>query len=328
METAKGEMLIAAPARWDEACFVLPAVRAVKAMGLVTGVLCAAEQADLWNALPGVMVVPFEAKKSADSLRGNWEAAILWEAGNFADACKRAGIPRRIGPAEKRLAKLLTHPVEISSAPGPVRHRVTHYLSLVSQLGMPVDLPGLFLPVMAAAPQTRTVMLVPDSDFGANHEWPLERWREIGGRMTGNGWTIAVAGLLGGRGLGQKLAVELAVEPRMFAAHLLGEAISIFAAHEKVVVADGSLSHLAAMSGTTCLTLFGPNDPAWKRPLGRKHGVVRRHVECAPCLAARCAMDMRCQNELRADAVWERFAALQTADLVPTIFPCSNRTGG
>ena len=47
---------------------------------------------------------------------------------------------------------------------------------------------------------------------------------------------------------------------------------------------------LTWLSYMTDVTLFGPNDPAWKRPLGKRHAVVRRHVECAPCLAARCAM--------------------------------------
>jgi hypothetical protein len=27
-------------------------------------------------------------------------------------------------------------------------------------------------------------------------------------------------------------------------------------------------------------------------------------VECAPCLLAKCPMDMRCQNELSVDRVW------------------------
>jgi hypothetical protein len=33
--------------------------------------------------------------------------------------------------------------------------------------------------------------------------------------------------------------------------------------------------------------------------------VVRRHVECAPCLLAKCPLDMRCQNELETDRVWQ-----------------------
>jgi ADP-heptose:LPS heptosyltransferase len=77
-----------------------------------------------------------------------------------------------------------------------------------------------------------------------------------------------------------------------------------------VIAADGSLPHLAAHAGATCVTLFGPNDPVWKRPLGKRHAVVRRHVECAPCLLGKCPLDGRCQRELEADRVWAAIEAI------------------
>jgi len=64
------------------------------------------------------------------------------------------------------------------------------------------------------------------------------------------------------------------------------------------------VTHLAAHVGATCVTWFGPNDPGWKRPLGRRHVVVRRHVECAPCFLPKCPLDGRCQRELDALRVW------------------------
>ena len=85
----------------------------------------------------------------------------------------------------------------------------------------------------------------------------------------------------------------------------LAGVLPFLAVHGLVIAADGSLPHLAAHAGATCVTLFGPNDPAWKRPLGRRHAVVRRHVECAPCLLAKCPLDQRCQSELEADRVWQ-----------------------
>jgi ADP-heptose:LPS heptosyltransferase len=78
----------------------------------------------------------------------------------------------------------------------------------------------------------------------------------------------------------------------------------MLAGYRLVIAADGSLPHLAAHAGATCVTLFGPNDPVWKRPLGRRHTVVCRHVECTPCLLGKCPLDMRCQRELATDRVW------------------------
>jgi ADP-heptose:LPS heptosyltransferase len=108
----------------------------------------------------------------------------------------------------------------------------------------------------------------------------------------------------GGRGLGKRLAAELGEGVEFFHASPLAGALPLLAVHGLVIAADSSLPHLAAHVGATCVTLFGPNDPVWKRPLGRRHGVVRRHVECAPCLMAKCPLDMRCQNELETGRVW------------------------
>ena len=148
------------------------------------------------------------------------------------------------------------------------------------------------------------MLLCPGSDFGPNHEWPVERWVEIATRLQAAGKRLTVAGVDGGRGLGKSLADKLGEGVEYFHAAPLAAALPVLAAHGLVVAADGSLPHLAAHAGATCVTLFGPNDPAWRRPLGRRHSAVRRHVECAPCLLPKCPLDLRCQLELDVDRVW------------------------
>jgi len=82
--------------------------------------------------------------------------------------------------------------------------------------------------------------------------------------------------------------------------------MALLAVHRVLVAADGSLGHLGALVGTTCLTLFGPGNPVSRRPLGRRHSIARRHVECSPCMLTKCPMDLRCQNELLVDAVLKK----------------------
>jgi heptosyltransferase-2 len=69
------------------------------------------------------------------------------------------------------------------------------------------------------------------------------------------------------------------------------------------IAADSSVPHLAAHVGTTCVVLFGPGEPEWMRPLGKQHVIVRRKVECSPCHAPKCRMDLRCQNDLEVEEV-------------------------
>ncbi len=294
-------MLVAAPERWDEACFAVPAVRALVASGLQTGILCPEEQRDFWSTLEGVTVLDFpvraKAKLVAAGIAGNWQASLGWEAGFAAEVFKIAGIPRRLGADERRLKKLLTHPLGFSA--GPLEHRVRHYLAAAEELGVETGRPEFFAPAaLGVEPVAGAVLLCPGSDFGPSHEWPVARWLEIGAAILRSGRRVTVASVNGGRGLGETLATNLGEGVEFFHAAPLAGALPLLAVHGWVIAADGSLPHLAAHAGATCITLFGPNDPAWKRPLGRRHAVIRKHVECSPCLLAKCPLDGRCQHEM------------------------------
>ncbi|RYD26329.1 MAG: hypothetical protein EOP87_22910, partial [Verrucomicrobiaceae bacterium] len=243
-----------------------------------------------------------KAKLVAREISGNWQASLAWEAGLAAEAFKIAAIPRRLGVNEKSLQKLLTHPLGFTV--GPLEHRVRHYLAAVEELGVPTARPEFFAPAeLGISPEDGAVLLCPDSDFGMSHEWPLAKWEEIARSLVASGRRVTVANVDGGRALGKALAGKLGEGAELFQASPLDGALPVLAAHSLVISADGSLPHLAAHAGATCVTLFGPNDPAWKRPLGRRHLVVKRHVECAPCLLAKCPIDLRCQKELETERV-------------------------
>ena len=122
---------------------------------------------------------------------------------------------------------------------------------------------------------------------------------------------LTIASSVGNRDLGIILANRLGDAVNSFHASPLGSALPTLATFQLIIAADGSLPHLAAYTGGTCVTLFGPNDPNWKRPLGKQHVVIKHHVECSPCLSAKCQLDNRCQNELQVSqilaAIPERF---------------------
>ena len=300
-------MLVAAPERWDETCFAVPALRALVASGLETGVLCPASQRDFWKTVGGLAVVDYPAKAKpkqvAQEISGNWQASLAWESGFAADAFKIAAIPRRLGQSERKLNKQLTHPLVFSV--GPVEHRVRFYLAAVEELGIPTAQPEFFAPAaLGVDPASDAILICPGSDFGPSHEWPVERWVEIAKSLIGNGRSITVASVDGDRGLGKSLADALGIPAEFFPAG----ALLPLAGYGLVIAADGSLPHLASHAGATCAVLFGPNDPAWKRPLGRRHTIIRRHVECAPCLLMKCPLDLRCQNELTPERVWQAIA--------------------
>jgi ADP-heptose:LPS heptosyltransferase len=300
MSAEKG-MLLGLPERWDEACFAVPAVRALEMSGLVGGLVLREEQAEFWRTVSGLPQVVYTGKtragKLADELRGTWDASLVWHDGFAAEAFAKAKIAKRLGSEKSVPGKLLTHPLDV--AEGSTEHRVRLYLKTCDRMGVAVDRPEFFAPAdLGIPPEPGTALLCPGSDFGASHEWPLDRWQEVGEALRAEGRRITVAGVVGGRGLGKMLADRLGGGTEFFHAEPLAGALPLLAVHELTVAADGSLPHLAAHAGSTCVTLFGPNDAVWKRPLGKRHKVVRRHVECAPCLSSKCLLDGRCQSEL------------------------------
>jgi len=305
MSDAKG-MLVAMPERWDEACFAVPAIRALAGSGLITGLVCREEQDAFWKTVCKLPRHLFSGKTSAGDLSkrigDGWQAALVWEQGVAAKAFAKAKIERRIGPDLKALAKFLTDALDVKEA--PTEHRVRIYLNTAASLGVQVDRPEFFIAApLGVQAEPKTVLLCPGSDYGPSYEWPLDRWQELAEALLEQGKRITVAGVVGGRGLGKILAGRLGSDAEFFHASPLAASLPLLAAHQLIISADGSLPHLAAHAGSTCVTLFGPNDAVWKRPLGKRHVVVKKHVECAPCLSPKCLMDGRCQNDLEVETV-------------------------
>lgn len=284
----------------------MPAIRALSASGLKVGVFSEESQAPFWEMLSGITVVPFpknsKIKVLAAALSGKWAASIAWEKGEASEIFAKAAIPRRLGPQEKFLAKQLTHPLTINVT--PLEHRVRFYLSAAKAMGVPVENPDFFLPMQPLVEKTpNSVLICPDSDYGANHEWPLERWETIARTFQEQEIPLVIGTLSHGRNLGKSLAARLHEDMPVVAFGCFGTELNLLATYSSVICADGSLPHLASSMGATCAVFFGPNDPAWKRPLGKRHLIVRRHVECAPCLMDKCKMDLRCQNDLTVERV-------------------------
>ncbi len=284
------------PADWRGACLSVPALRALKRMGIELRLLCPDRQSTFWEASQLGKIIPYPDQAPAKEIAGRVQGestSLAWEAGAAADACAKAKIPRRLGPPAKGLVKRLTEPVEVIERAGPVKHRVQFFLGIAAKLGAETMVRQNFMPVKLGVPQaTDRVLLVPDSDLGSHHEWPLDRWEEVARSLLERGLKlrVGIAGPLGGA-----LAEAL---PEADSVKLELPALEDLSACALCVAADGSVPHLAAHVGTRCLVLFGPGEPEWMRPLGKQHVIVRRKVECSPCHAAKCAMDLRCQQDL------------------------------
>jgi len=307
-----GRLLVASPERIDDACFSIPAVRSLAVVEGVERVyvLCRDQQRSLWRTVPGVEVFGYRKGSGVRAIRAEIEteeigfsSALVWEKSQAAQAIRKAKIAPRFGPALDRLSAELTMPVELGQRPGPIRHRVRDFLLLVKALGAKPFAAEYFEPVdLGVEVPPDSLALVPDSDFGPSYLWRLERWIETARRaaeILGRPVTVI------DRGDGPqaaKLAEALGELAVLEETDTMADDLYLLARHRIVLCVDGGISHLASHVGSTCVVLFGPAEPAWKRPLGKRHRVLRRHVACSPCLHPVCPLDRRCMDAISADS--------------------------
>lgn len=300
-------LCVVSPSRLDEACFSVPAIRALKnsgAAGQLT-ILSPHSLAAFWNHVPEidqVLTCPdhFNSRKWLAHLRAadfSCDAALLWEPGACAKALARLGIERRIGYPAQNLKKWLSQPVERVVEPGPIEHRIRYYMDLVEMLGADAYVKSNFSCPSRGAPSPTAndikVALVEGSDFGEAYGWSQESFASV-------------------RSL---LETELNTVEWVLPKGDWGEQLHTLSQCDALLASDGSVAHLAAYLGLPAVVMFGPNEPAWKRPLGKQSRVLREHVACSPCCLSKCPLDSRCQSAISIDSVAAELKAILTEKL-------------
>ncbi|MGC6564126.1 MAG: glycosyltransferase family 9 protein [Akkermansiaceae bacterium] len=295
-------LVIASPSSVSEACFSVPAVRAIQASRPNDTIVIIAPEdiGPIWTGVPGVDQVltyqsnsPRKVAKALDECGLPFDSAISWDDSVAALAFAKAGISQRLGYPTKKAEKLLTDPVTVIRNVGPVEHQVNHYLLFVHALGIDPFKPENFAPLERPdSDDVLRVAIVPGSDFGQAAEWPLESFVEVANAIASQCEltilpsperpqpAVALAKALGNPALVRNLSGD--------------ELIRFLSTCQGMIANDGSIPHLASLVGTPSLVLFGPNEPEWKRPLGKIHHILHHREACSSCLLAKCPLDHRC----------------------------------
>ena len=315
-----GYLCVAAPVDLTEACFSVPAVRALRRFRPLStmAVLCPESQQGLWASMPEVNhVIVYQDEASARQIARiltdfeiTFESAVVWEAGKPAKALARVGVLQRLGYPASGLEKLLTDVVTVARVPGPIEHRVRYYLNFVDQLGGDVFVRGNFeYAALPIPPEKPRIVIAPLSEYGSAYQWPVERFIDVIDAMDashpGINWEI-----LGTDAGHDKTDARMTLEALAAgkARNLPGKlnlvkVIEALSKSSAMLACDGEIAHIAAHIGLPAAVIFGPNEPEWKRPLGKQSLVIREHVACSPCYLAECPLDHRCQHEVSVEQV-------------------------
>jgi heptosyltransferase-2 len=84
----------------------------------------------------------------------------------------------------------------------------------------------------------------------------------------------------------------------------LAESTAILSICDLLVSNDTGPAHISAALGTKTMVIFGPTNSKTTYPIGAE--IIRREVECSPCMLRDCPIDHRCMTRISAAEVFER----------------------
>ncbi len=88
----------------------------------------------------------------------------------------------------------------------------------------------------------------------------------------------------------------------------LAEATAILSICDLLISNDTGPAHISAALGTKTLVIFGPTNPKTTQPWYSE--IIRKDVECSPCMLRDCPIDHRCMTRISPQEVFEKSVVL------------------
>jgi len=269
-----------------------------------------------WSGLPELLRI-FHKKKFdlAVDLQGLFRSGVI---------SYLSGAKVRVGFKNGREGSALfyTHKVDVPAHP---MHALERYLLVAKSLGATRTEPVCSIAISREDEQAvddllKTVGLSNSVLFVAlnptarwwTKRWPIERFAQLADLIQAAGFAVV---LIGGEDDIPEIQ-RLQTLTRTFPVSVAGQTtIKQLAALLKrarlLVTNDSGPMHLAAAVGIPVVALFGPTDPVRTGPyrnlsLPITHVVIRKPVECSPCLSRSCRVsDHRCMDGIEVAEVFE-----------------------
>ncbi|MDY6855205.1 MAG: lipopolysaccharide heptosyltransferase II [Thermodesulfobacteriota bacterium] len=265
--------------------------------------------------------------KLARELRRNeFDLAILLQ--NAFDAALitfLAGIPLRAGYNTDLRGFLLTNKVILDRATLK-KHQVFYYLDLLKTLGMDIieanpsveiskEVADRAIEILDSFNIEDGELLIginPGAYFGSAKRWLPERFAQLSDMICeGFHARILLFGSEGDRDSfniifqndGSKI-INLIGKTSLLDAMTLIKKCSLF------ITNDSGLMHLAASMSIPLIAIFGSTDPAATSPLGNNSVILRKEVDCSPCLEKVCPTDHRCMKLIGVDEVYRHVSRI------------------
>lgn len=288
------------------------------------------EAAELIPGIDGVLTVP-SRPGPADIIRfrkavrdAGCTTAVDFHSGpTSAILTYASGVKVRLGYRTPNRNWAYNHRV-IRHLPGEPQHSVANQCRLLEPLGIPPGAPPPYPPVSVAAdsvaPQARPPASARHSvvlHLGAGNrfrDWGLTNFSSLAERLLADGCAVL---LIGGGELERSRAAAL--EKRLHAPLLLDltgqlgirDTFYLISQCSVYCGADSGPLHLASLTATPLVALYGPNIPAVSGPWRRENvTILEIPLPCRPCSQHSCEHEsMPCMGDITVDHVHQAILA-------------------
>lgn len=258
----------------------------------------------------------------------NFDLSILFT-NSFESALiyKIANIPRRFGYAKEGRSFLLTDSVPMPDWKNE-RHEVFYYLNLIAEIENSYfqqktvleNPPNVNLEVSEERKaQARTILEKNGVDLSKKivalgvgstnsraKRWQTESYAELNDLLQNElDCNVILVGAFDEIEVSEKVLNKSEKKPIILTGKThLSEAVAVLSEIDLLISNDMGLAHITPAVGTKTLVIFGPTNEKTTQPLGSE--IIRKNVDCAPCMLRDCLIDHRCMTQISPSEVFEK----------------------
>ena len=268
---------------------------------------------------PGRHQGPFGKIRLAGELRKyRFDMAILLQnAIEAAIITRLAGIPIRAGYNSDTRGWLLTHAVRRTPAIRKI-HQIDYYLEIVKVLGCNSAGRNLRLDLRSDTrsladewvekPESQHQMIIgmaPGATYGPAKRWPVDRFAAVAAEIISESEaTIILFGSKQDQDVTDAIATTIQGHCLNLAGKTsVGEVMALIARCHAFITNDSGLMHVAGALNVPTIAIFGSTNPVTTSPPGERNIIIRKPVDCSPCLKTVCPTDFRCMNLIGVEEV-------------------------
>lgn len=242
---------------------------------------------------------------------------------------KLARIPKRFGYAKDARSFLLTDAIGIPEWKNS-RHEVFYYLNLIAEVEKKFfaaatvldNEPRLDLQVSGERRTEarkilekagvgllkKTIALGVGSTNSRAKRWHAESYAKLNDKLQDElNANVVLLGTKHEADVSDEVFEKARIKPIILTGKTnLAEAAAILSEIDLFVSNDAGLAHVAAAVGAKTLVIFGPTNEKTTRPFSPKAEIIRKTVECSPCMLRDCPIDHRCMTRISVEEVFDK----------------------